>query len=108
MPLRAGHLVYRVIEVDPPDENQQHSWKVVSLVVANASDKQIKLKGFFSDMFKRQFAPDALGRHFFETPHQAIEHFLAARREEIASLDRRRVTAERAIAWAFLQKGITT
>jgi len=105
MKLRAGNLVYRVIEVDPPGEGL-HTWKVVSAVVERASVKQIKLKTLLGGLWNKQFDPDALGRLFFETPLQAIQHFLTVQRLEIESLDRRRIAAERAIAWAASQLGM--
>lgn len=102
--LRAGDLVYRVIEDDPPDEGP-HTWKVTKVVVVSASGKLIKLKTNFYGLFRTRFAPDALGRVFFETPLGAIQWFLTARRDEIESLDRRRAEAERAITWATSQEG---
>lgn len=104
--LKADCLVYRVIEIDPPDEGR-HTWEVACVTVEHASAKQIKLKTSFSGIFAKRFKPDALGRIFFETPLQAIQHFLVARRLEIASLDRKRAEAERAIAWATSQEGMT-
>lgn len=105
MALRAGALVYRVIEDDPPDKGP-HTWKVTSVVVASASAKQIKLKIYFPGLYRTRFDPDALGRVFFETPLQALQHFLIAQRMEIEALDRRRVEAARAVAWAVGQEGM--
>ena len=101
--LRAGDMVYRVVEVDPPGD-VRHTWKVSSAVVKHASDKQIKLKTYLSGTFRVQYDPSALGRVFFETPSAAIEAFLAHQRGEIESLDRRRAEADRAIAWATAQE----
>jgi hypothetical protein len=102
MSLRAGDLVYRVIEEDPPGEGP-FTWKVMSILVERASTKQIKLKKSFPGLSPRQFDPSALGRAFFETPLRAVQHFLAAQRSEIEAFDRRRAKAERAIAWAYDQ-----
>ena len=104
--LKAGCLVYRVVEVDP-DERGPHTWKAACVVVAHASDRQIKLKRPLPGNGGTVFKPDAIGRLFFETPLQAIQFFLIARRLEIESLDRRRKEAERAIAWATSQEGMT-
>ena len=100
-----GHIVYRVIEDDPPGKGP-HTWKVVAIAVAHASVKQIKLKTFMPGSYRTRFTPDALGRVFFETPLQAIQHFLIAQRMEIEALDRRRAEADRAIAWAMNQEGM--
>lgn len=99
MTLKAGDLVYRVIEVDPPGEGR-NTWKVASVVVERASAKQIKLKTYFAGLWRTTFDPDALGRAFFETPLRAVQAFLTAQHHEIESLDRHRKEAERAIAWA--------
>jgi hypothetical protein len=104
-PLKAGHLVYRVIEIDPPNEGL-HTWKAACVAVKHASARQIWLKSSFSGLSGTRFKPDALGRHFFETPLQAIQHFMIARSLEIESLDRKRTEAERAIAWAASQEGM--
>ena len=104
--LKAGDLVYRVVEVDPPG-NEPHTWKVAAVIVERASAKQIKLKTYLSGSARVLFNHDALGHVFFETPLQAIQWFLAAQRGEIESLDRRRAEAERAIVWATSQEGVT-
>lgn len=104
-PLKAGDLVYRVVEVDPPLEKRElHTWKAACVVVGRASDRQVKLKTPLPGLGGTVYKPDALGRLFFETPLQAIQFFLIARRLEIESLDRRRKEAERAIAWATSQE----
>lgn len=106
--LKAGTLVYRVVEVDPPpDEHGRHTWKAACVVVERASDRQVKLKTPFSGLGRVMFQPSALGRVFFETPLQAIQFFLTERRLEIESLDRRRKEVERAIAWTISQEGVT-
>ena len=106
-PLRAGDLVYRVVEVDPPpDVRERHTWKAACASVERASDKQIKLKHAFAGLSRTLFSPDAFGRVFFETPLQAIQFFLTERRCEVEALDRRRKEAERAIAWAASQEGV--
>ena len=106
--LKAGCVVYRVIEVDPPpDRREPHTWKAAAVIVERASDRQIKLKTPFSDLARTVFPPNAFGRVFFETPLQAIRFFVTARRLEIESFDRRRKEAERAIAWATSQEGMT-
>jgi hypothetical protein len=106
-PLRAGDLVYRVIEVDPPpDVYEPHTWKVASAVVERASARQVKLKTRLLGLGNMVFEPSAFGRLFFESPLQAIQHFLTERRLEIESLDRKRKNAERAVAWATSQEGI--
>lgn len=106
MTLKAGDLVYRVIEHDPPGKGR-NTWKVASVVVERASAKQVKLKTYFTGLWRTTFDPDALGRAFFETPLRAVQAFLAGRRNEIESLDRQRKEAERAIAWANSQEGLT-
>ena len=107
-PLKAGNLVYRVIEIDPPpDKHERHTWKAACVVVERASVRQIKLKTPFSDLTRTMFQPSAFGRVFFETPLQAIQFFMAERRLEIESLDRRRKESERALAWATSQEGVT-
>lgn len=106
--MKANTLVYRVVEVDPPpDERGPHTWKAAAVVVERASDRQVKLKTPLPGNGGTVFKPDALGRLFFETPLQAIQFFLAARRLEIESLDRRRKEAERAVAWATSQEGMS-
>jgi hypothetical protein len=104
--LKAGHLVYRVVEVDLPDDDAPHTWQAACVVIAKASDRQIKLKTCFSGLGRKLFKPDALGRAFFETPLQAIQFFLTERRLEMASLDRKKKAADRAIAWALSQEGL--
>lgn len=104
-PLRAGDVVYRVVEDDPIGPGL-HTWKAVSRVIERASVKQVKLKAAFPGFERVLFEPDAFGRAFFETPLQAIKHFLAERRRDVESLDRKRKEAERAIAWAESQEGI--
>jgi hypothetical protein len=99
--LSAGDLVYRVIEVDPPEGS--HTWEVASVVVRHASAKQIKLTKYFAHTWRALFEPDALGRVFFATPAAAIAAFLTERRTELETLERRRQDAERAIAWASEQ-----
>ena len=104
--LKAGDLVYRVIEHDPPGKGRS-TWKVASTVVERASAKQVKLKAYFAGLWRTTFDPDALGRAFFDSPLGAVQAFLAARRDEIESIDRQRKEAERAIAWAEAQEGVT-
>jgi hypothetical protein len=105
-PLRAGDLVYRVIEVDlPPNIPGRHTWEVASVVIERASSKQIKLSAHFTGLANKVFDPDAFGRVFFETPLQAIQYFLSSKRLEIESLDRRRKEVERATAWAEIETG---
>ncbi len=99
-------LVYCVAEDDPPGPGR-HTWKATAVPVERASAKQIKLKKPLPGHGGTVFPPDAYGRLFFETPLQAIQHFLTARRLEIESLDRRRAEAERALAWAMAQEGVT-
>lgn len=99
-PLRAGDVVYRVVEYDPPDENTPHTWKVASAVIERASDKQIKLKSQPPGFPRILFQPDALGRAFFESPLQAVKAFLKEQQAQIESLERQRKTAERAVTWA--------
>lgn len=104
-PLKPGSVVYRVVEDDPHSEGP-HTWKVAAVVVVSASARQIKLKHNFNGFFRTRFDPEAFGRVFFETPLQAIQHFLIARRLEIEALERSRAEAERAIAWAKGQAGM--
>lgn len=106
-PLRAGDLVYRVIEVDPPpDVCEPHTWKVASAVVERASARQVKLKTRLLGLSNLVFEPSAFGRLFYETPLQAIQAFLIEKRLESESLDRRRKEADRAVAWAMRQEGV--
>ena len=106
--MKTGTLVYVVVEVDPPpDKHERHTWKAACVVVDRASDRQVKLKTPLPGHGGTVFKPDALGRLFFETPLQAIQFFLTARRLEIESLDRRRKEAERAVAWATSQEGLS-
>ena len=106
--MKSGTLVYRVVEIDPhPDARGRHTWKAACVVVERASDRQVKLKTPFSGLARVMFQPSALGRVFFETPLQAIQFFLTERRLEIESLDRRKKEAERAVAWATHQEGMS-
>jgi hypothetical protein len=105
--IKAGDVVYRVVEIDPPDVRERHTWKVASTFVERASACQVKLKTRLLGLGNLVFEPSALGRLFFETPLQAIQHFLTERRLEVESLDRRRKEAERAIAWAISQEGVS-
>ena len=106
-PLHAGVVVYRVVEIDPPpDVDERHTWKVAAATVERGSVKQIKLRAPFPGLARTVFDPSAFGNAFFETPLQAIRAFLAERRLEIASIDRRRKEAERAITWATSQEGV--
>ena len=107
--MKAGTLVYRVVEVDPHHDERERdtTWKAACVVVERASDRQVKLKTPFSGLARVMFQPSALGRVFFETPLQAIQFFLTEHRWEIESLDRRRKEAERALAWATSQEGVT-
>ena len=103
--LKAGSLVYRVIEIDPPCPGL-HTWQIETRTVVHASAKQIKLNSYFSGLWNTTFKPDVLGRSFFETPLQAVQHFLAARRAEVTSLKRQHKDALRAIKWAKGQEGM--
>lgn len=109
--LKAGSLVYRVIEIDPfdsdPDAKGESTWKAAAIAVVRASERQIKLKRPLPGHGGTLFKPSALGHNFFETPLQAIQHFLAARRLEIDALDSRRKELERAITWATSQEGMS-
>ena len=106
-PLHAGVVVYRVVEIDPPpDVDERHTWKVAAATVERVSAKQIKLRAPFPGLTRTVFDPSAFGRAFFETPLQAIRAFLAERRLEIDTIDRRRKDAERAITWATSQEGV--
>jgi len=106
--LKAGSLVYRVVEFDPPPDNRErHAWKAACVRVVRASARQVKLQTPLPGNGGTVFKPDALGRLFFESPLQAIQFFLAERRLEIESLDRRRKEAERALAWATSQEGMS-
>lgn len=66
----------------------------------------MKLKKAFPGTTSQLYKPDALGKSFFETPLQAIKCFLAARRLDIDSIERRRKEVERAIEWATNQAGM--
>ena len=98
-------LVYRVVEDDPAGEGK-HTWKAAAIAVERASARQIKLARPLPGHGGTVFKPTDLGRLFFESPLQAIRHFLTGRRMEIESLDRRRAEVERAIAWAKSQEEI--
>jgi hypothetical protein len=104
-PLKAGTIVYRVVEVDPPDDTP-HTWKVACVTVERASGRQVKLQRRFVGVSNVLFEPSALGRIFFETPLQAIRFFLTARLLELESLARKKTEAARAIAWASCQEGM--
>lgn len=107
-PLHAGTVVYRVDEIDPPpDIPGPHTWKVATAIVERASPKQIRLKKPFPGLARVVFTPDAFGCAFFETPLQAIQAFLTERRLEVESISRRKKEAERAIAWAESQEGMS-
>jgi len=106
-PLAAGTVVYRVVDLDrPPDDERPHTWKAAAVVVERASAKQIKLRSPFPGLERTVFDPSAFGRDFFESPLQAIQTFLIARRMELESIERRRKEVERAIVWAENQEGI--
>jgi hypothetical protein len=123
MILRAGNLVYRVIEIDSPGEGLR-AWKVAAVVVEQASATQIKLKTHFHGLFRTRFHPSEYNLVFHETLLGAIQRFLTAQREEIAALERRRAEAGndlalaltdkhiarcvRAIAWATSQEGMAS
>lgn len=98
-------LVYRVVEDEPVGEGK-HTWKTAAIAVERASARQIKLARPLPGHGGSVFKPTDLGRLFFESPLQAIKHFLIARQLEIDSFDRKRKEAERAIAWAKSQEGI--
>jgi hypothetical protein len=83
-----------------------HTWQAAARVVERASVKQIKLNTAFPGYDRVLFDPNAFGRLFFETPLQAIAHFLTERRLEIESLDRKHKEAVRAVAWAEAQEGV--
>lgn len=105
--LKAGDLVYRVVEIDPPPPDASpHTWEVACIAVEKASEKQVKLQKRFDGLANILFEPSALGRSFFETPLQAIQSFLAARRLELEALERKKAHAARAIAWAEQQDGM--
>lgn len=106
-PLKAGHLVYRVVEVetDPPDI-LPYTWKVDCVTVESATARQISLQRHFVGGANRLFKPSALGSIFFETPLQAIQFFLTARLLELESLAHKKTEAARAIAWAAGQEGM--
>jgi hypothetical protein len=104
--LRPGDLVYRVMEIDPPDEKQPYTWQVTSAIVERASAKQIKLKTYLPGLWRTLFNPEVLGNTFFETPLGAIQWFLTQQRGELETLERKRKQAERAIAWATSQEGV--
>lgn len=101
-PLKPGDLVYRVVEIEPPVEGRDllYTWKSQAVAVEKASERQIKLRTNFYGMGRKLFTPDAYGRVFFATPRLAILHFVAERKLEIESLDRKRADAVRAIEWA--------
>lgn len=96
-------VLYKVVEADPaPGVEGLHSWEVQARQ-ADVSDRQIRLKHPFSSGFGTRFKRDgrnSIGWIFFETPLQAINYFLLAKREEVLSYERRKAEAERAIAWA--------
>lgn len=102
-PLKAGSLIYLVIEDDPVGAGP-HTWKVAAVEVERASLRQIKLKRPLPDNGGTVFKPDALGRLFFETLLQAIQHFLIAQRLKIETFTRRCAEAKRAVAWATSQE----
>lgn len=97
-----SYVIYRVIEVDPVDKGL-HTWKVAAIEVERESPRQIKLKSPLPENGGTVFKPDARGRLFFETPLQAIQHFLISQRLRIETFTRRREEAERAVAWAMSQ-----
>lgn len=104
--LKAGDLVYRVAEDDPPGKGL-HTWKIACVEVERASARQVKLKRNLPGLGRVLYQQSALGRVFFETPLQAIQFFLTERRLEMEAFDRRKKETERAIAWATSQEGMT-
>jgi len=104
--LRSGVCVYRVVEVEPAEEDEPHSWKVACGVIEAFSSKQIVLKAYLPGLDKKRFKADAFGRVFFESPLAAIRHFLTAKQLEVEAIDRKRADNMRAIAWASTQEGM--
>jgi hypothetical protein len=84
VPLRAGDLVYRVIEVDPPpDVYEPHTWKVASAVVERASARQVKLKTRLLGLGNLVFEPSAFGRLFHAAPGDPALPDRAAPRDRV-------------------------
>jgi hypothetical protein len=71
--------------------------------IERASDKQIKLKTYFTGGMNVLFAPSALGKEFYATPREALAAFRAAQVFRITDAERRlertRREAADAIEW---------
>lgn len=98
MTLKPGDKVYRVVECDPPEGS--HTWQIESREVAQASDKRITLKSYFSGIYRMRWDAIMLGRMFHATPLDALTYFINSKRSEIESLESRVRDAERALVWA--------
>jgi hypothetical protein len=100
MKLKKGDKVYRVGLTHTYDETGRIPEFLVEMrEVERASDKQIKLRAFFSGLANIQFEPRVLGRLFFRTPREALAQFRAAQQERIASAERNITAAREAMAW---------
>jgi len=92
--------VYKVIEYDPPEENTPHTWRLIEIPVASASDKMIIMARMTSALGHRtRFSPDMLGRMFHATPAGAVIHFLKEQNMQAQTAKRWAEEATRAIAW---------
>jgi hypothetical protein len=98
--VKKGDRVYRVVECDPAHTTES-TWAVTSVELAVATAKRHVFATPLSGLGGTHYAPRELGRLYFATPDEAIEHFVAAKRLTIKNAKQSIKTAERALSWAI-------
>lgn len=101
--LKPGDKVYRVVEVDMPDDDahHRHTWKVGAAEIKSASDRMIILASPHKiNVMRTRFTPSMLGVLFFLDEETAIARFIENCNETISSANGRIITATRGLAWA--------
>ncbi len=102
--LKPGDHVYRVVELDQPDDRGIHTWEMLAMEIKTASDRRIELVKTYPNITGIRFEPSALGRIFFPTPGDALARFMVDQEQMIESCRRCTATAERALLWALARE----
>lgn len=99
--MRVGESVYRVVELDLPDE-REHTWMVTSRrVVKIRKDGKFILDSPFSGMPTKVMGSHCLGTFFYLTPADALSDFRASRERDFKTAERMCATAQRAVDWSL-------
>lgn len=102
IPVKAGDVLYFVLEYDGPDDDTKHTWEIEERRVIQARRDGIVFEHHRGLPAKRH-PLRTIGTHFHRTPADAINAFRAQQTECIESAQHKTREAERTLVWAESQ-----